>query len=178
LSCTYRVKFTLPKTPIFKRYPLTIVLYQSQEFKSYTYPLDPSGTFSNSIDLGNPSGAILLETLKAMFDRVIPVDNISNTPNDYAGLLEPKIVGMHDISLSTKNGTVEITYGFTLYDKNKQIVTQFEVTGGDYSGFWIVSDATGPAMGDAMAQLMVKFQEDPKIREWLAANGVNQKQEN
>ena len=178
-SCVHRIEPpSLPKSLIFKPYPLTIVLYQSKTFRNYNHLLATIANYRSTIDLGTPSSIILLDTLKAMFDHVISVDNIANTPNYYAGLLEPTIVGLRDLSMSTKIGTVEIIYSFILYNRNKQEITRFEISGRDYSGSWFVTDATGPAMQDAMAQLMVKFQDDPKIKAWLAENGVNQKQEN
>lgn len=177
-SCIHRIESpSLPKRIIFKPYPLTIVLFQSKAFKNYNHLLASVGNFRSTIDLGTPSCTILTDTLKAMFDRVISINNIADTPNDYAGLLEPTIIGLNDLSMSTKIGTVEIIYSFILYDKNKQEITRFKISGRDFSGSWLVTDATGPAMQDAMAQLMVKFQDDPKIKAWLAANGVNQKQE-
>jgi hypothetical protein len=51
-------------------------------------------------------------------------------------------------------------------------VKDFKITGKDNSGSWIVSTGTGPAIQDAMAQLMIMFQDDPKIQEWLFANKV------
>jgi hypothetical protein len=118
------------------------------------------------MDLGTPSSLILIETLKSMFERVLLVDNIIAVPKNYDGILEPEIIGIGGYDI------VEITYRFILYDKNEHIVKDFKITGKDNSGSWIVSTGTGPAIQDAMAQLMIMFQDDPKIQEWLFANKV------
>jgi hypothetical protein len=165
-SCSHVVKLPPPKTPLFKRYPFSIVLYQNQAFKNYIHIFGAIGSFRSSMDLGTPSSLILIETLKSMFERVLLVDNIIAVPKNYDGILEPEIIGIGGYDI------VEITYRFILYDKNEHIVKDFKITGKDNSGSWIVSTGTGPAIQDAMAQLMIMFQDDPKIQEWLFANKV------
>lgn len=171
-SCAHVVKLPPPKIPIFKRYPLTVVLYQNQAFKDFKFIFDPTYSFSPSLDLGTPSSLILNATLNTMFDHVLPVDNISNIANKFDGILKPKILGIGGYEL------VEITYNFILYDKNRQIIKEFKITGRDNTGSWRPESGAGPAMQDAMAQLIIMFQDDPQIKNWLIANKVNILQQN
>lgn len=166
-SCTYLVELPPFKTPIFKRYPLTLVLYQNTEFKNFKFISEPKTNISSSIDLGTPSNLILNETLKSMFERVLTVDNITDINVHYDGILEPKIIGLGGYNF------IEVTYGFILYDRNKQIVKEFKITGKDNTGSWRSYKGAGFAMQDAMAQLIIMFQDDPKIKDWLVANKVN-----
>ena len=166
-SCAHVVKLPPPKTPIFPRFPLTIVLYQNQAFKDSKLIFDPTNSFSPSLDLGTPSSLILNATLNTMFDHVLPGDNINNITNNYDGIIEPKIIGIGNYE------PIEITYSFILYNRNRQIIKEFKITGKDNTGSWRAESGAGPAMQDAMAQLMIMFQDDPQIIDWLINNKVN-----
>ena len=166
-SCAHVVKLPPPKTPIFPRFPLTIVLYQNQAFKDSKLIFDPTNSFSPRIDLGNPSSLILNATLNTMFDHVLLIDNINNIAIPYDGILEPKIIGIDNYE------PIQITYSFILYNKRRQIIKEFKITGRDNTGSWRVESGAGSAMQDAMAQLIIMFQDDPQIKDWLITNKAN-----
>jgi hypothetical protein len=162
-SCTFEVKLPPTKTSIFDRYPLTLVLYQSHEFKNFKFIFNPTNSFSSSMDIGTPSSLILESTLKSMFDRVLSVDKIPGNIVHYDGILVPKIMGIGGYD------RIEIAHSFILYDRNKQIVKEFKITGKDNTGSWRAENGVGPAMQDAMAQLIIMFNDDPQIKDWIAS---------
>ena len=178
-SCgvTYQPKPSLPQQAIIKGYPLKLVLYQSEKFNNFKHFMGTKDvTLGNNIDIGRSSSVILLESVKKMFGNIVVVDNAVKIPKDYDGLLEPTIIGLYDISLQEESSIVELVYYFKLSDNNKKLVKQFKITGKDYSGAWFVPNAIDPAIKDAMAQLLVKLQNDTDIQAWLTAGKEYSKQ--
>ncbi|MEQ1666586.1 MAG: hypothetical protein ABL927_14575 [Bdellovibrionales bacterium] len=161
----------LPK-PIFESYPLTVVLYLKPEFKNTSANIDP--VYGWTFELGQASVVILTQTVKAMFTRVITVEKITDIPQKFSATIEPDI---RDFKIDFEQISVEIAYTFNVFDNQKQLIDTVSVIGKgkrqQLFKFNVYKDLTERAMKDAMAQLMVKFQNDPEIQAWLKASSEN-----
>ncbi|MBK8814174.1 MAG: hypothetical protein IPN42_01035 [Methylococcaceae bacterium] len=167
-SCglTTRPEPNLPQ-PIFESYPLTVVLYLKPEFKNASANIDP--VYGWTFEIGQASVEIVTKTLKAMFNRVITVEKITEIPQNFSAVIEPDI---RAFKVEIEKLSVEIAYTFNVYDNQKQLIDTVSVSGKEKRQFFkfnLGKYLTEQAMKDAMAQLMVKFQNDPEIQTWLKA---------
>lgn len=158
--------------PIIESYPLTVVLYLKPAFKNSVATID--SLYDWRIDLGSGSVEILIKTLNVLFYRVIIVEKAEDFPKSFSVVIEPDV---HDFSLHAEQGIVEIAYNFKLFDHEKQLIDKLQVTGqGKRQQLYkldIIKDSSETAMKDAMAQLIVKIQNDPNIQTWFRTNREN-----
>lgn len=107
-----------------------------------------------------------------MFSRVITVDKIADIPQNFSAVIEPDI---RAFKVDFEQLSVEIAHTFNVFDNQKQLINTVSVSGKEKRQFFkfnIYTYLTEQAMNNAMAQLMVKFQNDPEIQTWLKSRSV------
>jgi hypothetical protein len=163
-----------PKLPqsLFERYPFTIHFYLSSDLKKATV----SPLYGYEIELGRASVQSVTKTLENMFKEVISVNELSNMPKYYNGVIEP---GINHFNFDLDTEVMEVAYSFKIYDDRKQIIETINVNGKSRRDAYrdlivtnFLKEMTEKAIIDAMAQFMVAFKTNPKIQTWLAANKI------
>jgi len=167
----------LVREPRPEAIPLRIGVYDSLEFRNYTYRSDFSDT---AWILGKPSVQLLHEALRLLFLEVVEVPRPGSEAGlhgDLAGVIEPQIVSASAKLLDRPYSNpaawaVDVTYRFILSSPNGAPLASWQVTGWGKEPVSF-SQLTprrsyGRAMREAAWKFTSGFHDIPEVKRWLA----------
>lgn len=161
--------------PVITHLPLAVGLYMPIEFASYTYKGERYG-FHWEVALGAAQSEGLTRLLSAMFERVVPVDNVTTAlQKDPAirAVLEPMLEEYSFVTprdAGTPFYAVSLKYRVSVYTPDGRLAESWPFTGygivpsTGMSAQKPLARATAMAMRDAGAKLVVEFRDQAIIR--------------
>lgn len=166
--------------PVVTQLPLVVGLYMPIEFSSYVYKGERYG-YNWEISLGAAQSEGLSRLLAAMFDRVVPVDNLQAPPpgeTAMRAILEPQVEEYSFVTprdAGTPFYAVSIKYRVNVYSPDGRLAESWPFTGygivpsEGMSAQKPLARATALAMRDASAKLVVEFRDQAVIRGLIPA---------
>lgn len=161
--------------PVITKIPVSVGLFMPIEFSSYVYKGDRYG-FKWEVTMGAAQSEGVSRLFAAMFENVVPIDNIATAATTAPGIraiLEP---AMEDFSFVTPRdaGTqfyaVSIKYRVSVYTPDGRLAESWPFTGygivpaAGMSAEKPLARATALAMRDAAAKLVVEFRDQAIVR--------------
>jgi hypothetical protein len=166
--------------PIITKIPVSVGLFMPIEFSSYVYRGDRYG-FKWEVTLGAAQSEGVARLFAAMFESVVPIDNIATAATTAPGIraiLEPAVEDFSFITprdAGTQFYAVSIKYRVSVYTPDGRLAESWPFTGygivpaAGMSAEKPLARATSLAMRDAAAKLVVEFREQAIVRGLLPA---------
>ena len=164
--------------PNVRKAPVNLGFYLSENLTTYTYAQKMGRRSEWKIDLGAAQKSMFSTLGQSVFERYSLVGSIQAT-EDLEGVIEPNIT---EIQFSIPNQTrtdyfeVWIRYQFKLYDKNSNLVGEWDLPAygkakaQDYPSDGMALQAAGlSACRDALAFFSLNFVRVPLIKSWILA---------
>lgn len=167
-------------TPLVAKMPVSVGVYYSPEFKSFTHEevIEQRGTFK--IDLGKQNLTFFRKLMGSMFDSVTEVEEPPLPAGKMAGLdgiLIPEIVkyGFLTPAISGLNFySASIHYRIRLLDNDGKEVGSWTLvgygkadTGGAFGGENALEEATLLAIRDGGARVALEIPPEPAVVAWI-----------
>jgi hypothetical protein len=161
--------------PVITKIPVSVGLFMPIEFSSYVYKGDRYG-FKWEVTMGAAQSEGVSRLFAAMFENVVPVDNITAAAATAPGIraiLEPAVEDFSFITprdAGTQFYAVSIKYRVSVYTPDGRLAESWPFTGygivpaTGMSAEKPLARATSLAMRDAAAKLVVEFREQAIIR--------------
>lgn len=161
--------------PVITHIPVAVGLYMPLEFSTYTFKGERYG-FNWEVALGAAQSEGLGRLLTAMFERVVPVDNVTTALQKDPGIravLEPMVEEYSFVTprdAGTPFYAVSIKYRVSVYTPDGRLAESWPFTGygivpsTGMSAQKPLARATALAMRDAGAKLVVEFRDQAIIR--------------
>ena len=161
--------------PVITKIPVSVGLFMPIEFSSYVYKGDRYG-FKWEVTMGAAQSEGVSRLFAAMFENVVPVDNITAAAATAPGIraiLEPAVEDFSFITprdAGTQFYAVSIQYRVSVYTPDGRLAESWPFTGygivpaTGMSAEKPLARATSLAMRDAAAKLVVEFREQAIIR--------------
>ncbi len=161
--------------PVVAHIPVAVGLYMPLEFSTYTFKGERYG-FNWEVALGAAQSEGLGRLLTAMFERVVPVDNVTTALQKDPGIravLEPMVEEYSFVTprdAGTPFYAVSIKYRVSVYTPDGRLAESWPFTGygivpsTGMSAQKPLARATALAMRDAGAKLVVEFRDQAIIR--------------
>jgi len=166
--------------PLIVRIPISIGLFMPIEFSSYVYKSDRYG-YNWEVTLGAAQSDGVQRLLAAMFEKVVPVDNLSTAQAVDPGIraiFEPTVEDFAFVTprdAGTQFYAVSIKYRINVYTPDGRLAESWPFTGygivpaTGLSAQKPLAEAAAAAMRDAGAKLVVEFREQAVVRGLLPA---------
>lgn len=161
--------------PVITKIPVSVGLFMPLEFSSYVYKGDRYG-FKWEVTMGAAQSEGVSRLFAAMFDTVVPIDNIATAATTAPGIraiLEPAVEDFSFVTprdAGTQFYAVSIKYRVSVYTPDGRLAESWPFTGygivpaAGMSAEKPLARATALAMRDAAAKLVVEFREQAIIR--------------
>ncbi len=161
--------------PVITRIPVSVGLFMPLEFSSYVYKGDRYG-FKWEVTMGPAQSDGVSRLFAAMFENVVPIDNIATAATTAPGIraiLEPSVEDFSFVTprdAGTQFYAVSIKYRVSVYTPDGRLAESWPFTGyGIVPATGMTAEkplarATSLAMRDAAAKLVVEFREQAIIR--------------
>lgn len=161
--------------PVITKIPVSVGLFMPIEFSSYVYKGDRYG-FKWEVTMGAAQSEGVSRLFAAMFENVVPIDNIATAATTAPGIraiLEPAVEDFSFITprdAGTQFYAVSIKYRVSVYTPDGRLAESWPFTGYGIvpaSGMTAekpLARATSLAMRDAAAKLVVEFREQAIVR--------------
>lgn len=161
--------------PVITKIPVSVGLFMPLEFSSYVYKGDRYG-FKWEVTMGAAQSEGVSRLFAAMFENVVPIDNIATAATTAPGIraiLEPAVEDFSFVTprdAGTQFYAVSIKYRVSVYTPDGRLAESWPFTGygivpaAGMSAEKPLARATAMAMRDAAAKLVVEFREQAIIR--------------
>lgn len=161
--------------PVITKIPVSVGLFMPLEFSSYVYKGDRYG-FKWEVTMGAAQSEGVKRLFAAMFDTVVPIDNIATAASTAPGIraiLEPSVEDFSFVTprdAGTQFYAVSIKYRVSVYTPEGRLAESWPFTGygivpaTGMSAEKPLARATSLAMRDAAAKLVVEFRDQAVIR--------------
>ena len=161
--------------PVITKIPVSVGLFMPLEFSSYVYKGDRYG-FKWEVTMGAAQSEGVSRLFAAMFETVVPIDNIATAATTAPGIraiLEPSVEDFSFVTprdAGTQFYAVSIKYRVSVYTPDGRLAESWPFTGygivpaAGMSAEKPLARATSIAMRDAAAKLVVEFREQAIIR--------------
>lgn len=166
--------------PLIVKIPISIGLFMPLEFSSYVYKSDRYG-YNWEVTLGAAQSDGVQRLLAAMFEKVVPVDNLGTAQTVDPGIraiFEPTVEDFAFVTprdAGTQFYAVSIKYRINVYTPDGRLAESWPFTGygivpaTGLSAQKPLALAAAAAMRDAGAKLVVEFREQAVVRGLLPA---------
>jgi hypothetical protein len=161
--------------PVITKIPVSVGLFMPLEFSSYVYKGDRYG-FKWEVTMGAAQSEGVSRLFAAMFENVVPIDNIATAATTAPGIraiLEPAVEDFSFVTprdAGTQFYAVSIKYRVSVYTPDGRLAESWPFTGYGIvpaSGMTAekpLARATSLAMRDAAAKLVVEFRDQAIVR--------------
>jgi hypothetical protein len=161
--------------PVITKIPVSVGLFLPIEFSSYVYKGDRYG-FKWEVTMGAAQSEGVTRLFAAMFDNVVPIDNIATAASTAPGIraiLEPAVEDFSFVTprdAGTQFYAVSIKYRVSVYTPDGRLAESWPFTGygivpaAGMSAEKPLARATALAMRDAAAKLVVEFRDQAIVR--------------
>lgn len=161
--------------PVITKIPVSVGLFMPIEFSSYVYKGDRYG-FKWEVTMGAAQSEGVARLFAAMFENVVPIDNIATAATTAPGIraiLEPAVEDFSFVTprdAGTQFYAVSIKYRVSVYTPEGRLAESWPFTGygivpaAGMSAEKPLARATSLAMRDAAAKLVVEFREQAIVR--------------
>ena len=187
-----KIDARLPLPPAFKQIPIRIGVYYSPELLALTNksefvcrPNERSDIFF-IFPVGAASSDLFDQIITSMFVSVTRLPSPSQSSNrgsSIDGLLELRIESFKWELVCTKGNDLnhilaKIRYIVNLYDPGGHLISSLRISGSGVEKpkacFRGCKDsyATEQALQDAMANFMLKFCEQPEVKQWISTRSI------
>ena len=171
-ATTVPLKPTVDHLPSVSKIPLSVGIYYSPELRSYKYEVAQPGNscLGTPVLVGQLSVSLFERLFLMMFHSTVTLESrqtLLSTKANLSLVIEPDI---EDIKCDAfpKSYTVKITYHFTLYSPNGELLAHWNVTGWGHPKRGFDSRKTAElAMQDAADRIAIQFREIPAVKRLL-----------
>jgi len=168
--------------PVVEALPLNIGVYYEEAFANYHYAEDLPNDVDWSFDIGATNIRLFERIFSALFDITSVVDGKGGPEPSYAALdaVIVPVVEAFEFSLPrqsrSKQYAVWIRYNLDIYSPAGELITSWPVSAYGQSDARILGasaameEAVIKAMRDAAANIIIGFENEPKIKEALLSD--------
>ena len=168
--------------PVETKLPLNIAIFYEESLREYIYTENNDDRRNWSITIGPSQIEIFDQILPAMFNTITTIDDLGEARNKhYDAVIVPEIKDIQfALPYETKTSIHEtwIKYIIHIQETDGEFITDLDLTGygkslPNKSVDFLLDEreglviSTNEAYRDLAAKLIVSFQSDPAINEWL-----------
>lgn len=169
-------------TPLTNQYPLNVAVIYDDTLREYVYSEDSEDRQNWNISIGSSQVDLFNKILPPLF-KSIEVLNSTNTINStYDAIISPKLIEIQfALPIETQIDLYEVwvKYDIAIQDSEGNIITTLPLSGYGKTPikFFIqdeegIATAANQAYRDAGAKLILAFESNPRIKQWLASKGL------
>lgn len=179
-ACTQTVQVQLDvPTPLVVPMPMTVAVYLHPSLKDYKHLEDIPLQSNWNLRLDDANEVMFNKLLGSMFKKIIKVDSVEQAFAMGEQLDAVVVAAIEDLQvappkrLESEFFETWIQYRIEAYDMDQAPIVNWEVSGygrseaGMFNKSDALREATVMAMRDAAANIVIKFKQQPRVKEWI-----------